>query len=127
MKSTEKYDFARSDERGDVTGHISRRQSSSPIPGFRGTLIPWNSRARMERGPFGDITNPLGQSLSHFVDGAGRMLSLTNSIGLTARIEYDALNQPTRVTDPLQGVTSFGYDPNGNLFSVTDAGLFGGD
>ena len=27
----------------------------------------------------------------------------------------------TQVLDPLNGTTGFGYDPNGNLLSVTDA------
>jgi len=31
------------------------------------------------------------------------------------------LNLRTRTTDPLQGVTAFSYDANGNLLSVTDA------
>jgi len=67
------------------------------------------------------VINPLGQSFTRFVDAAGRILSLTNSMGGTARIDYDSLNLTTRLTDPLQGLTSFSYDPNGNLLSVTDA------
>ena len=31
------------------------------------------------------------------------------------------MNRLISVTDPLGGVTAFGYDPNGNLLSVTDA------
>ena len=31
------------------------------------------------------------------------------------------MNRLTAATDPLGGVTGFGYDPNGNLLSVTDA------
>jgi uncharacterized protein RhaS with RHS repeats len=35
--------------------------------------------------------------------------------------EYDPLNQLKKITGPLGGVTQFGYDPNGNLLSLTDA------
>ena len=31
------------------------------------------------------------------------------------------MNRVTRITDPLQGVTVFSYDPNGNLLSLTDS------
>jgi RHS repeat-associated protein len=72
-------------------------------------------------GDLATLTNPLGQSFTRFIDGLGRMLSLTNPAGQSARIEYDSLNQRTRMIDPLQGASSFGYDPNGNLLSVTDA------
>jgi len=74
-----------------------------------------------DAGDLTTITNALGQRFARFIDSAGRMLSLNDSIGQKGQIEYNALNQPMRVTDSLQGVTSFGYDPNGNLLSVTHA------
>jgi RHS repeat-associated protein len=74
-----------------------------------------------EGGDLISVTNPLGQSITRFIDGGGRMLSMTNPLGQRGRIEYDLLNQPTRIIDPLGGATSLAYDPNGNLLSVTDA------
>ncbi|HEX4932900.1 MAG TPA: RHS repeat-associated core domain-containing protein, partial [Gemmatimonadaceae bacterium] len=37
------------------------------------------------------------------------------------RFEYDALNQVTKVIDALAGETTFTYDGNGNLLTLTDA------
>jgi RHS repeat-associated protein len=39
----------------------------------------------------------------------------------TTNLAYDALNQITRITDAIGGQTSFTYDSNGNLLTVTDA------
>ena len=66
------------------------------------------------------VTDPLGQTITRFVDNAGRIIKMTNALGQSGRIEYDALNQPIRAINPLQGVSSFSYDPNGNRLSVTD-------
>ena len=41
--------------------------------------------------------------------------------GTTARFEYNALNLMTKVIDALNGETSFTYDGNGNLLTLTDA------
>jgi YD repeat-containing protein len=41
--------------------------------------------------------------------------------GACTRLDYNAFNQLTKITDPLSGQTTLGYDPNRNLRSVTDA------
>ena len=46
---------------------------------------------------------------------------MSDALDQTSRTDYDALNQVTRVTDPLGNATAFSYDPNGNLLTVTDA------
>jgi RHS repeat-associated protein len=49
------------------------------------------------------------------------VVNVTNPLGNPTIYDYDVLNRLTRVNDPLNGLTQFGYDPNGNLLSVTDA------
>lgn len=66
------------------------------------------------------MTNPLGQSITRFLDSAGRVLSISNALGHSVRYQWDALNRPLSATDALQGPTSFTYDANNNLLSVTD-------
>jgi RHS repeat-associated protein len=67
------------------------------------------------------IRDPLGRTGTRLVDALGRPITATNPLGERTRYQYDALNRQTGSTDPLQGVTAFGHDPNGNLLSMTDA------
>ena len=55
-------------------------------------------------------------------DGRGNVTSITNRLGQTDRYEYHAaFNKPTRITDKLGRVTTFGYDSRGNLTTLTNA------
>lgn len=67
------------------------------------------------------VTEPQGQISSFFSDAAGRLISTTNALNQTTRYEYNNLNERTKIIDALQQSTSFGYDADGNLTSVTDA------
>jgi RHS repeat-associated protein len=66
-------------------------------------------------------TNPLGATLTQFVDAAGRVQTSTTPLGQTTRTNVDKLNRTTAVVDPLGGQTSFSYDANSNLIALTDA------
>lgn len=55
------------------------------------------------------------------MDGAGRVLSVTDPLNEQTSFVYDGFNDVTSTTDPMGNQTSFGYDGNGNLTSVTDA------
>lgn len=66
------------------------------------------------------VVDPLARSVSEDYDGAGRLLSLKDTSGQTTRYEYNTLNQVTKVTDALGGMTVLSYDANGNLISLTD-------
>ena len=52
---------------------------------------------------------------------APAVVAKSDALGVLTKYNYNALNQVTKITDPLRGTTMFGYDPNGNLLSVTDA------
>lgn len=73
-----------------------------------------------DSGDLATVTDPLGRAVMRFVDAVGRPVSVTNPLGQQTRYEYDNLNQRTRKTDALQGVTTFSYNPNGGLLSVSD-------
>jgi len=74
-----------------------------------------------ESGDLVSITDSLGRTRTREVDGLGRLIAVANPMGQRTLYQYNALNQRTRRTDPLQGETAFSYDANGNLMSVTDA------
>ena len=67
------------------------------------------------------VTDPLLNTTSMFDDGAGRIVSRVNALGHTVKYQYNTLDRVTQITDPLQGITSFTYDVNGNLQTVLDA------
>ena len=54
-------------------------------------------------------------------DARGNLLASTNRLGQTARWEYEPVfNNVIRSIDRLNRETSFGYDPKGNLTSITN-------
>ncbi len=55
------------------------------------------------------------------LDAAGRLRSVINPLGQKTVYTPDALDRITLLTDAIHGVTQFGYDPNSNLLTVTDA------
>jgi RHS repeat-associated protein len=67
------------------------------------------------------ITDPQGNTVTQYYDGAGRRIATVNALGETVHYAYNNLNQVTQVTDPLGGITTFTYDANGNLLTVQDA------
>src|SRR5262249_45094638 len=66
-----------------------------------------------DRADLATITDPTGKVMTRFADGGGRVIGLTTPGGQQTRYAYDPLNNLTRITDPLGGVTQFGYDGNG--------------
>lgn len=72
-------------------------------------------------GDLSEVTDAQGRVARRFVDGAGRLLVASDLQGGTVRYHYDALDQVTKIVDPLQGETLFAFDPDGNLLSVRDA------
>ena len=54
------------------------------------------------------------------ISPAASLLSLDPQ-GNTTRYQYNNLNLVTQATDPRDNNTTFSYDPNGNLLSLTDA------
>jgi YD repeat-containing protein len=65
--------------------------------------------------------DPLGRKVSRVSDAVGRPQSLTNALGQAVQYQYSPLNQVNQITDPLNGLTAFTYDANGNLLTLTDA------
>lgn len=66
------------------------------------------------------ITDPSGRTLTFTYDGSGRITKVTDPLGRQWRYAYDPSSGSLgSVTDPLDGVTSYGYT-NLRLSSVTD-------
>jgi RHS repeat-associated protein len=93
-------------------------------------------------GDLAQVTQPGGARAVYAYDGLGRALSATTysdtyPAGLTTAYSYNAANQPATVTYPgvvnkVTGVThtlqdSYAYDTDGNLVSLTQQDLTGGD
>ncbi len=85
-------------------------------------------------GDLGSVTTQLANKTQYCYDAGGRMTYMidprapgtetcTNRGSHTWSYAYNDANQITSVTDPLSppDVTSYGYDPGGNLTSRTDA------
>lgn len=55
-------------------------------------------------------------------DARGNVLSESDRTGKSIRVEYESVfNNPTKVTDRLDRVSTFGYDARGNMTSATNA------
>lgn len=65
--------------------------------------------------------NQAGDTASFAYDAVGNRTSMTDGKKLTTSYGYNALNQLTRVTDPMQAVTQFTYDSAGNQTSRINA------
>jgi RHS repeat-associated protein len=66
------------------------------------------------------VTNPLGRTMSRFVDAIGRVSALTDPLGNRATFSFDALNRLTQATDALGHTTASSYDANSNRVSFSD-------
>ena len=93
-------------------------------------------------GDLAQVTQPAGAKTVYTYDGLGRALTATTysdtyRSGLTTTYSYTADNRPLTVTYPgvaneVTGVThtlqdAYAYDPDGNLLSLTQTDLTGGD
>ena len=93
-------------------------------------------------GDLAQVTQPDGARTVYTYDGLGRALTTTSysdtyPSGLTTRYTYNAPNQPLTVTYPgvanhVTEVThtlqdAYAYDADGNLLSLTQSDLTGGD
>jgi YD repeat-containing protein len=65
--------------------------------------------------------DPSGKGSRFTYDAEGRLSSVTDAVGNTARVQVDKNGRPTQVTSPLGENTSFAYDPLDRITSVTDA------
>lgn len=70
-----------------------------------------------------EVIDGLGNPWKQNYDGIGRPIEIIDPRGPSTRLDYLNLNQTRvkRITDARNGVTVFGYDPNGNVLSLTDA------
>ncbi len=67
------------------------------------------------------LTDHLGRTGTRLIDAVGRPIAMADAAGNQTRKEFDSTNQRTKKTDPINAVSIFGYDENGNLENVTDA------
>jgi RHS repeat-associated protein len=68
------------------------------------------------------ITSPNGRFIEFTLDSSGRITQAKDNIGRTVSYAYDscAAGLLCSVTDAKGGVTSYTYDPSGNMLTITD-------
>ena len=88
--------------------------------GKRETLLSYNTVTRATT-----ITDPLGLSTALTYDAAGQLVRITSpqlgaGPGLVTQFEYSADGDVTKVIAPTGATVTYGYDANGNRTSETD-------
>ena len=73
-----------------------------------------------DRGLPGEITRPDGSWLQLDYDARGNLSGL-QSDGTAVRMDYDALNRFTSITDPLGNKTGYEYDDKNRIRRIQDA------
>jgi RHS repeat-associated protein len=69
------------------------------------------------------VTDPLGRTMTFstsMLGSGGLSVTASDALGHVKQSQYNALNELTQVTDPIGASTSFSYDGNGDLLSLTD-------
>ncbi|MCB0320908.1 MAG: hypothetical protein KDD60_08270, partial [Bdellovibrionales bacterium] len=65
-------------------------------------------------------TNPKGQVTRRIVNSRGKLVEAIDAQSKSVKYEYDSLENPTRVIDPLGNATAFVNDRAGRRISITD-------
>jgi YD repeat-containing protein len=76
---------------------------------------------KYSNGDLVSATDPLGRVQRRSTDAVSRPVTVTNALGQTTQMQFDALNHLVLLADPKGGRYSLNYDPNGNLSSIVDA------
>jgi RHS repeat-associated protein len=66
-------------------------------------------------------SDAIGRTTIFFTDSAGRRVSATDALSNTTKYTYDALDRITQIVDRGGNLTSYAYDPDSHLLSVTDS------
>lgn len=101
---TAKYDYNDAGRLIKITGQLGK-----------GTILSYNGYDLSE------ATDPLWRTTKRITDTTGLLMSSTDSSSNRTMLEYDLLDQPTAVVDPMNYRTAAAYDGNGNIEKVTDA------
>jgi RHS repeat-associated protein len=70
--------------------------------------------------PISKLTDSVGRSLLITYDARGTLSTITDPLGRKITYTYTADSRLASVTDPGGGVTSYSYDSRGNLVSIKD-------
>ena len=79
------------------------------------SLFDFDNGSRLSK-----VTGPVGGFVTMVYDG-DRVTEMTDSLGRTVSIGYDAAHRKTSVTDAEGKTTLYNYDGNGDLTAMTDA------
>ena len=64
------------------------------------------------------VTDAAGATSALFFNGSGKLLETRDPLGRSARIDYDAQHRPDRLALPLDSISLFDFDENGNLTTL---------
>jgi RHS repeat-associated protein len=127
----------------DGTGHLLSVTAPGPTPAGLTTSYTYDTGSNPETAnALLSITNPDGSQENFTYDALGRLSTASANGGAEATtytyageaeveeadsaddqtiVWYNELGLPSRVQDPLGGISTYLYDNNGNLVSATDA------
>ena len=105
----------------DPLGHRTRVQINRSGQVTQVTDPLGNSwTASYGNGDLDSLTDPLGRTVTQFVDAAGRRLAGSDAMGARATVSLDGLGRPMTSTDHNSASTQYRFDPASLLRTLTD-------
>ncbi|MEQ1727380.1 MAG: RHS repeat-associated core domain-containing protein [Vicinamibacterales bacterium] len=106
----------------DPLGHRTRVQVNSAGQ-ITQVTDPFGSSwtASYVNGDLASVTDPLGRTVTQFVDAAGRRLAGIDPLGARSTVSLDGLGRPMASTDHNGASTQYQFDQSSLLTTVTDA------
>ena len=109
MEKWYRLPISRSRRKSNSVPHIHNEPNGNTISLTLNPSVP---------GQVTQVTDPVGRSLNLSYDASNRVVSVTDPIGRSVSYTYNAAGYLATVTDPAGGVTNYTYDSQNNLLTV---------
>lgn len=111
------YQFTQTNGQWSASANLTARLVSTPA-GWIYTLANGTVETYDLNGRLLSVTNRVGLTQNLSYDGSGRLVQIADPAGRTLSLGHDAQNRVATISNPAGGVTTFTYDTNNNLSSV---------